>query len=399
MQPSGMFSMAPVFRNVRILLLLASAFLAFSSFDARADANDDLRKVMQQRWPELTGLLDSAFAGKADAQSALGHLLLEGFYGRDVNLGIEWLEKAAQNGNSSAAYSLGRLFQYGNPVPADVPRASRWYERADELGNACAAERLATIALDAKPPDYDQAIKWYEKCAERGIGSCQRTLGYYYVYGYVIRQDYVKSLRWLLASLKSPTDPYDPNAVALRQALVGQQMEKGLGTSRNIAEAIKWYGLAAEGGNRYAAYALGRLYEEGADVPLDVALGARFFEKAAEAEYRPAQYRLGLAYVNGKGVAPDRTNAMKWLILATDERNVDLAEEDETYRRDPDLFGVSSWALDPVTRAMAKQELVRLGNEMTPEQFQTAKSLAEKFEPAPSPPPPYCGPHGCPVCH
>lgn len=400
MQPLGMFSMTPDWRNFSALVLLVSAFFAFSTFDVRADANDELRKLAQgQGRPEIAGLLDRALAGNVSAQTALGHILLDGSYGfRDINLGVEWLEKAARNGNASAAYSLGRLFQYGNSVPADVPRASRWYEKAYELGNACAADRLAMIALNAKPADNEQAVKWFEKCAEGGIGSCQRTLGYYYLFGYAIQQDYVKSLRWLLASLKAPTDAYDPLGIAQRQALVGVQFENGLGTSRNVAEAIKWYGPAAEGGNKHASYALGRLYEEGADVPLDVALGARYFEKAAEAGYAPAQYCLALAYVKGKGLAPDRTNAVKWLILATDERNVDLAERDETYRRNPDLFGVSSWALDPIARAAAKQELVRLGKEMTPEQFEAAKSLAEKFEPTPQSPPPFCGPHSCPSC-
>jgi TPR repeat protein len=244
-----------IWRTLTVIALLAAATLAISTHDVRADANDDLRKRTLQQAPQLAGLLDRALAGSSEAQSSLGFLLLEGFYGRDVGLAVEWLEKAARGGSRRAAYSLGLLFEFGtmigapaNVVPKDTARAIHWFGKSYELGDMCAAKRLGGIALDGKPPDNRLAIEWFEKCAKGGERSCQEDLAYYYLNGTLIPRDYRRLLHWMLEALKSPDDRGYPPRVAALQAHAGLQFENGLGTSRNIAEAMKWYELAADGG-------------------------------------------------------------------------------------------------------------------------------------------------------
>lgn len=395
---SDMSLTATVRRYLRVMVLLACASLAISTHTVRADAEDDLRKRTQQRVPQVAEMVDRAFAGNADAQSSLGYLLIEGFYGRDIGLGIEWLEKAARSGNRRAAYNLGLLFQFGtmmrvpaNVVPKDIARAIYWFGKSYELGDMCAAKRLGNIALEGKPPDNRQAVEWFEKCAEGGERSCQESLAYYYLNGTIAPRDYVRSLHWLLEALKSPDDRGYPPWVAALQARAGLQFENGLGTSKNIAEAIKWYELAAGSGSEYAAYALGRLYEEGVEIPIDAARAMQLLGKAGQAGYRPAQYRLALAYMQGKGVPRDRTNALKWLILATDQ-HTDATRDDEVYRENPKLFGILSSRLDPVTQDVAKQDLLALRNELAPQEVRAAERLAAEFEPiyeGPPPPTPY----------
>lgn len=392
---SDMSLPATVRRYLRVMVLLACASLAISTHTVRADAEDDLRKRTQQRVPQVAEMVDRAFAGNADAQSSLGYLLIEGFYGRDIGLGIEWLEKAARGGSRHAAYSLGLLFQFGsmigapaNVVPKDTARAIHWFGKSYELGDMCAAKRLGGIARDGKPPDNRQAIEWFEKCAKGGERSCQEDLAYYYLNGTLIPRDYGRSLHWMLEALKSPDDRGYPLRVAALQAHAGLQFENGLGTSRNIAEAMKWYELAADGGDNYALFALGRLYGEGRDVPRDDALAIRLLSKAAQAGYQPAQYRLGLAYLDGKGVPRDRTQALKWLLLATEDRGGSSARSDEEYRENPELFGIWSNNLNPIMREFANQQSAKLRNELEPQDLRTAERLVAEFEPTEGPPPP-----------
>lgn len=387
-------------RGFLVLILSALVMLAFPDFDVRADANDDLRELARKQGrTEIVGLLDTAQAGNPGAQYALGHSLLTGTYGaRDINLGIEWLEKAARNGSTGAAAYLGRLLEYGVSeygvtVPKDVGRATYWYEKAYESGTSCVAINLANIADAAKPADHGRALQWFEKCAESGLRTCQERLAYRYLRGLIVQQDYAKSLRWFLEAVNPPDRSGDPTRLGRLQTQIGVQFENGLGTPRNVPEAIQWYQRATEADDTYAFYALGRLYEAGTDVPLDTARAVELFSKAAQSGYRPAQYRVALAYLQGTGVPRDQTSALKWLILATNDSNHDPTD-DEYYRKNPGLVTVG---LDRATRTVAERELAHLRKELRPEQVQEAEALAAKFEPE-NPMPPYCGPHGCPTC-
>lgn len=401
---SNMSMTVSIWRTLRVIALLAFATLAISTHIVRADASDDLRKRTLQRVPQVAEMVDRAFAGDADAQYSLAYLLIEGFYGRDIGLGVEWLEKAAHNSNHRAAYNLGLLFQFGtmigapaNAVPKDTARAIHWFGKSYELGDMCAAKRLGDIALEGKPPDIRRAIEWFEKCAQGGERSCQEDLAYRYLNGTIVPRDYARSLHWTLEALKSPDDRGYPPRVAALQAHAGLQFENGLGTSRNIAEAVKWYELAADGGDSYALFALGRLYGEGIDVPRDDALAIRLLSKAAQAGYQPAQYRLALAYLDGKGVPRDRTQALKWLILATEDRGASSTRSDEEHRENPEVFGVWSNNLNPTMRDFAKQQSAKLRNELEPQDLRAAERLVAEFVPTegPVPPSPYSRQASC----
>lgn len=52
---------------------------------------------------------------------------------------------------------------------------------------------------------------------------------------------------------------------------------------RNNREALKWYRLAAEGGNPDAMRRLGEMYERGAGVPKDNAKALEWYERARKA--------------------------------------------------------------------------------------------------------------------
>jgi TPR repeat protein len=69
-----------------------------------------------------------------EAQYQFGMLLLFGKGVRmDVEQGIEWLKRAANNGSFLAANELGQIYISGRGVAADEQEAKKWLERASQL--------------------------------------------------------------------------------------------------------------------------------------------------------------------------------------------------------------------------------------------------------------------------
>ncbi len=120
--------------------------------------------------------------------------------------------------------------------------------------------------------DHDKAVKIYRSLAEQGNVMAMHNLGYMYLKGSGVLQDY--------------------------------------------AEALKWYLKAAEQGDANVQYWLGRMYDEGDGVPQDYAEALKWFRKSAEQGFAKAQGSLGIMYENGRGVSQDYAIAYMWLNIA-----------------------------------------------------------------------------------
>jgi TPR repeat protein len=53
---------------------------------------------------------------------------------RDDAAAVTWLHRAAEGGNVSGMYSLGRMYEKGRGVGKDTREALRWYRLAAEHG-------------------------------------------------------------------------------------------------------------------------------------------------------------------------------------------------------------------------------------------------------------------------
>jgi uncharacterized protein len=86
---------------------------------------------------------------------------------------------------------------------------------------------------------------------------------------------------------------------------------------KDYAEAVRWYGLAANQGNAAAQNNLAQMYAHGKGVAEDQREAARLFRLAAERGIAPAQRNLGRGYEIGLGGLPkDRNEALRWYGLA-----------------------------------------------------------------------------------
>jgi len=126
-----------------------------------------------------------------------------------------------------------------------------------------------------------------------------------------------------------------------------------VGLSRDSAEAVRWYRMAAEQGLAPAQFNLGVLFDEGTGVPEDDSQAASWYRRAAEQGHPDAQLNLGILYAIGSGVGQDPVLAHQWFDLAT-----------RSHLRD-----------------LAAKNIERLERSMTAEQIAEAERLAREWKP------------------
>jgi TPR repeat protein len=92
----------------------------------------------------------------------------------------------ADHGEPSSQYMMG-YNQYDNPK-----EAIRWYKLAAENGNTLAANSLGRVYSEGEkvPKDINEAIKWFKKAAENGDLYSQLNLGYLYYEGSDVPKDF-----------------------------------------------------------------------------------------------------------------------------------------------------------------------------------------------------------------
>ena len=88
---------------------------------------------------------------------------------------------------------------------------------------------------------------------------------------------------------------------------------------RTMAEAVRWFRMAAEQGDARGQANLGNMYANGEGVLIDEAEAVRWFRLAAEQGHAGSQLNLGVMYAKGQGVLKDEAGAARWLRLAAEQ--------------------------------------------------------------------------------
>ena len=94
----------------------------------------------------------------------------------------------------------------------------------------------------------------------------------------------------------------------------------GKGVPQDFGEALRWYGLSANQGHVEAQFNLGLMYDYGKGVGGDYREAAVWYRKAANQGAADAQLHLGFKYANGQGVPKDWVKAYGWWSLAATQR-------------------------------------------------------------------------------
>jgi len=98
---------------------------------------------------------------------------------------------------------------------------------------------------------------------------------------------------------------------------LGFALSHGRGVPADVAEAVKYYQMAAEQGYAPAQSNLGAMYLKGRGVTLDPFAAVRWVRLAADQGYGPAEKLLGDFYAQGIGVTADGAEAVKLFLRAS----------------------------------------------------------------------------------
>jgi len=153
-----------------------------------------------------------------------------------------------------------------------------------------------------------------------------------------------------LAEWKKAVDEEKSAGAAFR---LGEEYFDAKVVKRDVAVAIKYYMIGAEGGDARAQMDLGSMYDKGWGVTQDDALAFKWYEAAAKQGMAEAQYNIATMYQDGVGVAKDDVKAYMYYLLAT-------------------KYGFPQFAA---------RELEKLSGEMKTDEIKTATIEARDFKP------------------
>lgn len=218
-----------------------------------------------------------AKAGDAHSQNVLGSLLIRKEDSKSILEGIQWLEKAGNQGKTYALCTLGQIYYGGvGPIPASPETCTSYFQRAADLGDT---EAMLTLA-------------------------------HYYQIGFGVPQSNERymELNKLAADAGNPKGNYN----------LGVSYEFGKYSPVDEIESVKQYEIAAHGGIPEAQHNLGARYFNGKGVQRDTSKGLYFYLYAAASGSYLSQHNLGLAYLSGDGVDKNEVSALSWFLMAVD---------------------------------------------------------------------------------
>ena len=108
-----------------------------------------------------------------------------------------WLTKAAEGGLADAQYALAHNYAYNNyTFSQNYDRAFRWATKASDQGNMDAKILLAKLYMGEH--DFVKVAELYSETAEMGDGPSQEALGWMYLRGQGVPQNFVEGYKWFL---------------------------------------------------------------------------------------------------------------------------------------------------------------------------------------------------------
>ncbi len=359
--------------HLKINLLVVMSALVCAGVSA-AGAGESMKTC-----PASEALIQMANDGDRGAQFVVGWRLLQGSRA-DTKTGVEWLQRAAQQGNASAQGLLGAMLLDGKDVSKDPAIAGKWLLRAAEQGNAEAPLRLQMMYTDGVgvPKDRAEASFWrlrtlsrvekirvaissavsslpatqgrasiadYLPYAEQGSALAQYTLGRMYFDAPYGQRDEKLGAEWMrkaamqghsramtdLATIlvfgASDVDVDEPQALEWFRAAAKQNYPATIAAMLQMVDRITngssykesrfyWMRQIAELGDANGQNRLAGMYATGTGVATDYAQAVAWYQRSVDQGNSQSQYDLARLYVDGKGVPVDVNKAYFWWALS-----------------------------------------------------------------------------------
>lgn len=247
----------------------------------------------------------------------------------DVENTKKWLENAAERGEVSSMYDLGRLYE----EEKNYEEAEKWYKKALGKNYMIPLSRLGNIY--EKKGDYKEAEKWYKKGVQNDNRGAIKNLALLYekegnseeseklliklsekndFFGMLSLSEKYHNEKNYEEAEKIDKKLYELGAVD-RINLIGKAEEY----KKNYEEAEKWYLIGANQGNIESMLNLGIFYDK-IKGGKDKEKAAEWYEKAANLNESRAMYLLAQLYQQDFN---DMGLAQKWYLRALKNGRMD----------------------------------------------------------------------------
>lgn len=196
----------------------------------------------------------------ASTDDPKGHMVYGYYLEQDKKFeqAFEEYKKAADNGEITSMGNIARLYQFGLGCRVDVKSSLKYFKMAADKGDPNSANSYAFLLQKGQRGienrDINEIIKYFKIAVDAKHTVAMNNLGILYLKGDPLsglkpKPDEAMKLFKMAADNGNPAGYLN----------IGFMYEKGAGRKKDIAEAKKYYQLAAEKGEPFAAKLLAKL--------------------------------------------------------------------------------------------------------------------------------------------
>ena len=288
--------------------------------------------------------------GNTWATNNLGTMYRDGKgISKDDIIAVKLFQSAADLDNIKAIINLGDMYYDGRGVNRNYQQAYTLYRKAADLNDPIGMDKLGMMNRDGVGvvQNYAEAIKWFKKGGELNDGDSIGNLAFMYFSGKGI----AKNIDEAAVLFKKSADLGSP----IGMINLGVNYRDGIGVSKDEKIAESWFKKAADiksprgmlaldlykkaaeiVGFPYAYTAIGETFKNGLGVSKNLAEAHKYFSKAANEGDPIGAIQLAEKYRVGNGIGIDNNKSANWLVKSlqlNDKASIKFNDTGETGRQ------------------------------------------------------------------
>lgn len=243
----------------------------------------------------------------------------------EMTTAFEKNKELAEQGDAAAQFDVAQCYRQGYVVKYDADQAFEWFQKAAEQGHTGALNALGDAfyyGMYGVDKNLDRALDYYTRAAEQGDMEAQHSLGYCLMCGIGTQKDMKQAVIWY----QKAADQQHASAFQTLSthnwwdAVTGCEDKswkaREIYREERLVMAFQYCLKAALQGLEVPQYNLADCYWYGKGTPKDEKAAFYWYQQAAWRGYQYALFEVAERYYYGNGVEQDRVLAGEWYVKA-----------------------------------------------------------------------------------